>query len=70
MDRPTRAHSDLKGREVGTRSAEPHDILSPSCGDTPEIARQSLDHPRFSEDSRCRLKFSRLEDKGYVLVLE
>ncbi len=57
------AHSDLKGREVGTRSAEPHDILSPSCGDKPEIPRQSLAHPRFSKDSMAGSIFSRLEDK-------
>jgi hypothetical protein len=45
------AHSDLKGHKVGTRSAETHEILSPSCGDKPEIPRQSLGHPRFSKDS-------------------
>src|SRR5439155_1436608 len=33
---------DLKGREVGTRSAEPHDILAPACGEKPEIPKQKL----------------------------
>src|SRR5438034_9958547 len=36
------ACSDLKGREVGIRSAEPHDILAPACGDKPEIPKQNL----------------------------
>ena len=35
------ADSDLKGHEVGTRSAEPHDILSPAFRDKPEISKLS-----------------------------
>ena len=45
------AHSDLKGREVGTRTAEPQDILSSSRWDKPEIQKQSLGHRRFSKDA-------------------
>ncbi len=39
------ADSDLKD------PPNPHDILSPACGNKPEILRQSLDHPHFSKDS-------------------
>jgi hypothetical protein len=63
------AHSDLKGREVGTRSAELHDILSPSCGDKPEIQRQSLGHPRFPKDSMAG-SISKIGGCSYVLVLD
>jgi hypothetical protein len=56
------ADSDLKGHEVGTRSAEPHDILPPACGNKPEITRQSLLIHAFPK-TRWLAQFPRLEDK-------
>jgi hypothetical protein len=55
------AHSDLKGREVGTRSAEPHDIPS-LLRDKPEIPEQSLSRSAFPK-TRWLAQFPRLEDK-------
>ena len=63
------ADSDLKGHEVGTRSAEPHDILPLSCGDKPEIPKQSLAHPSFSKDSMA-CSISKIGGQMYVLVLD
>src|SRR6266567_1874490 len=46
-----------------------HDILSPSCGDKPEIRRRSLGHPRFSKDSMAG-SISKIGGGSYVLVLD
>ena len=70
MERPTRAPAQiLKGREVGTRSAEPHDILAPACGEKPEIPKQNLGAITAFQRLDGRLNFQELEDETYVLVL-
>ena len=45
------ADSDLKGHEVGTRSAEPPRHPLSRLRDKPEIPKLSLAHPNFSKDS-------------------
>jgi len=40
------ACSDLKGHEVGIRSAEPRDILAPACEERPESPKQEA-HAAF-----------------------
>jgi hypothetical protein len=62
------AHSDLTGREVGTRSAEPHDIVSPPCGDKPENSKAEPGSSALFQ-RLDRLNFQELEDETYVLVL-
>jgi hypothetical protein len=63
------AHSDLKGREVGTRSAEPprHPLFL--LRDKPEIQKQSLGHRRFSKDAMAG-SISKIGGCAYVLVLD
>src|SRR6266568_5936807 len=56
------AHSDLKGREVGTSSAEPHDILSPSCGTSLKSQGRAWVNRTFPK-TRWLAQFPRSEDE-------
>jgi hypothetical protein len=51
------ADSDLKGHEVGTRSAEPPRHPLSRRRDKPEIPKQSLAHPSFFNDSMAGSNF-------------